>query len=922
MADARIQTADVAGTGVGSWLVDALTGWGITELTHVQGLALAAGVADSASMIVSAPTSSGKTLVGEVAILSSLRANHRVLYLVSHKALADQKYADFEGRFGARAVKPIASVALNTGDRSEGPADARLMVATYEKALAMLLSRQLRPAQLCVIADEFQIVGEPGRGPEIETLTAILRKSGVGQFVALTATVDNPEDLAAWMNCKLVQSFHRDVPLHQEVWYDGWAYRTTFGQDIDDFEERECPPFGDLFGIVDHLLRRDLGPVLVFTETRREAADYARDFGARRPVVQTGIALAQQLDLFSEPTESSAQLQQNAERRVAFHSADLTPQERQIVEQGFVDSEFEVCFATSTLAAGVNFPFRTVLFAKLTYQYGDRQGSQIERSNYRNMSGRAGRLGMHDDGLAILVPENGVEFEHAKQLVSPDNDRVISRLVGLSLRKTVLTLVASRVAASFAEIMAFFENTLYWHLILEHNPAKLDELRAETAAALEWLVANEMLSDASGTLLVTPLGRMTAMSGLLPSTAVNFVALLKSHPELDAEFDALSDALIYAVCGSDEFRAERPTRYLPYPNGKQGSDSISFWSSRKLLTPLDRNDMQLAKCARAMALFVRGEVERKIAYATGVSSGFIHRLALDVAWVLDGLHKVACVPDLGCSQALANKISMLARQARWGAPAEALDVMRLAERHSVPGFGRQRAMALLADGLETLHDILGATKERLVKLLRNERRADALLAAVNTTVGLTSERLEGFHHATAERLGIGDFQQACEDALGTAYEKAIANFLNVETSWVVTELDDGTRQNVPDLLLSLGERSILIECKTCTKSPPTIKKEEAWAVLQKAADYDADMRRVTLGKPAFDETSMRKAAAAKGITLVTHSAFMEALLRVHAGSLTPTAFLEWLGQDGVADLARLEGAPTFAQETQDTGQVS
>ena len=71
MADARIQTADVAGPGVGSWLVDALTGWGITELTHVQGLALSAGVADGASMIVSAPTSSGKTLVGEVAILSS-----------------------------------------------------------------------------------------------------------------------------------------------------------------------------------------------------------------------------------------------------------------------------------------------------------------------------------------------------------------------------------------------------------------------------------------------------------------------------------------------------------------------------------------------------------------------------------------------------------------------------------------------------------------------------------------------------------------------------------------------------------------------------------------------------------------------------------------------------------------------------------
>lgn len=906
-----MQIEDISGPGLGHWLVERLAEWGIRELTDVQQRALAQGVADGTSMIVSAPTSSGKTLVGEIATLAALRAGKKVLYLVSHKALADQKYADFERRFGECATKPLASVGLNTGDRSEGPADARLMVATYEKALAMILSRQLRPADLSVIADEFQIVGEKGRGPEIETLTAILRKTGAMQFVALTATVENPEDLAGWMECELVQSFHRDVPLHQDVWWGGYAYRTTFGQELAEAVVTTCPPFADVLGIVDHLLRRDMGPVLVFAETRREAAEHARDFGARRPRVDVGIALAQQLDLFSEPTESSAQLQHNAERRVAFHSADLTPQERQIIEKGFADSEFEACFATSTLAAGVNFPFRSVVFTKLTYQYTDRAGTHLERSNYRNMSGRAGRLGMHEDGLAVLVPVNAVEFEHAKSLVSPVNDRVTSQLVDLSLRKTVLTLIASRVATSFKEIIVFFQNTLYWHHFLERNPAMLDELEGDINAALDWLVEHNLLQESGETLIVTPLGRMTAMSGLLPSTAVKFAQLLRDQVDLDREFEALSEGLIYAVCVSDEFCADRPSRFLPYPSGKAGFDSVSFWSSRRLLGPLDRTDVRLAKCARAISLFVRGEAERKIAHATGVSSGSIHRLALDVSWVIEGLQKIACIPELGCSQTLANKIALLGRQIRWGAPAEALDVMRVAERQGVPGFGRQRAMALLADGIATLHDILAATKDRLTQLLRSERRADALVAAVDKMVGFSSERLEGVHRATADRLGIADLHTACEDALGTAYEKAIAGFLRVEGTWVVTQLDDGIKQNVPDLMLRLGGRCALIECKTCTRSPQVIKKEEAWAVLQKAADFDAAMRRITLGKPGFDETSMKKAASASDITLIVHGAFMEALLRVHSGSLTPEAFFDWLSAPGVAELDRLEGSPTY-----------
>jgi helicase len=914
MEGAKMRTSDAQGPGVDAWLVQRLQRWGIESLTDVQQRALAAGAAAGRSLVVSAPTSSGKTLVGEIAVLCALRAGVRAIYLVSHKALADQKYLDFVARFGEGAEAPIGSVGLNTGDRTEGDIDSQLMVATYEKALGLFLGGQLRPNSALVVADELQILGEPGRGPDIEALCSALRQRGIKQFVALTATVENPEDIAGWMACDLVRSAHRDVPLYQEIWYGGRAHRTKFGDDNGREVRGGASATNDILGVVDHLLQLDRGPILVFTESRREALDFATTFGQRRPRVAMGVDLAQQLDLFSEPTESSDQLRENAERRVAFHTADLSPQERQVIEGGFADGKFEVCFATSTLAAGVNFPFRTIVFSKLTYRYGDRAGIQLGRSEYRNMSGRAGRLGMHSDGFAVLLPQNNVELAHANLLVLPDNDRLGSQLVNLSVRKTILTLVASGLASSLAEAMAFFKNTLYWYQTLNRNPTKLATLTTESRVAVDWLNANALIREQSGSLFITPLGNAAALSGLLPATAVQLASMLRAiGPKLATNFDQWTPGLIYAACASDEFRAERPSRFFPYPS-QTTYESVTFWGAKLLPVELDRNDLRLAQCAHAIALYAEGLAERKIAHIARVPGGTIHRLALDVAWVLDGLHKLSTTSELGCPQTVSNQIAMLARRVRWGAPTEALDVLRVAERHGVPGFGRQRAMGLVAQGILTLHDVLATTKDKLVQWLRSEPRAQALIDAASSTVGLGPSRLAAAHLKTGQELGIARQVKACDDALGTEYEEAILALLRVEAAWSVTLLDDGTRPNVPDLLIVLSEQQILLECKTCTKSPPLIKKEEAWAITQKAADFDPAMRRVTLGKPAFDETSKRKAAASTGITLVEHSAFMEGLLRVHGGTLSAAEFLTWLGSPGVAELERLAGSPTYTSK--------
>jgi helicase len=658
------------------------------------------------------------------------------------------------------------------------------------------------------------------------------------------------------------------------------------------------------------LLSDGRGPVLVFTETKKEAANYAAEFVRARPRQTSGLALAEQLDLFSEPTDSSDRLKNFAERCVAFHTADLSAQERQVLETGFAKSQFDVCFATSTLAAGVNYPFRTIVFPKLTFQYRRPDQSTLRISDYRNMSGRAGRLGLHREGFAILLPKNRTELAHARRLVSPVNETLQSALLSLSLRKTLISLIASRVVNDLASIDLFFENTLYWYQTLDKNPKKLSQIRERSREAVNWLLSNHLLEEHESCLRVTSLGKATALSGLLPDSAVSFAKTLRAiSPSLTLSFDQYSDGLIYLCCASPEFQGDRPSRSLPFASD-ESYGAFDFWRARKVPISVDAADQKLAKCAQAIAMYVTGESERRIAYDTGLSAGSIQRLAADTAWVMEGLHRVSVAQETGCPQSVSNQIALLARRIRWGSPIEALDLLRVAERHRVPGVGRQRTMALLRNGINTIHDVLYAGKQKLLDVLKNALRVDALMKGVTAIAGNSPHHMEAAHARVAEKLGIRSPVESCYQKTGVEYETAVRQLLNA-CGLQNQKVDDGTRQNVPDLLLQIGEYEGFIECKTATKVPTLVNKEEAWAVMQKASDFPARVQRITLGKPAFDETSKRKAAANSELTLVENSTFVEALLRLKGGQISIEQLITWLRQPGVAEIARLPGEPSY-----------
>ena len=246
----------------------------------------------------------------------------------------------------------------------------------------------------------------------------------------------------------------------------------------------------------------------------------------------------------------------------------------------------------------------------------------------------------------------------------------------------------------FSALNTYFENTYYWYQTQEKNPQKLTEIIDAAKFAIEWLIEKELVEQHSETLLVTPLGKAASISGLLPSTVIAFVEALKvRNKELENNFDLFVNGLLHWVCSCEEFQEDRGSRFLAYPSDKT-MGSTAYLAGYQLLIPLDRTNTRLNQCVHALCLYIQGEAERKIRHMSGISSGSVHRLAVDVSWILDGLHRISCVSEVVCSQQLSNRLSMLTRRVRWGAPPEVLDVIRVAERHAVPGFGRQRGMAL------------------------------------------------------------------------------------------------------------------------------------------------------------------------------------------------------------------------------------
>lgn len=194
----------------------------ITSLRPAQEKSIKKGLLEGKNLLVCTPTASGKTLIAELAALKSIiESRGKAVYIVPLKALASEKYREFK-----RKYDKIAKIALSIGDiDSSDPylAEYDLLIVTAEKMDSLLRHHAPWASGIrTVIVDEIHLLNDHERGPTLEILLTILKQLlKNAQFIGLSATIGNPEELAEWLNADLVVDDWRPVKLHKGVYLDG-----------------------------------------------------------------------------------------------------------------------------------------------------------------------------------------------------------------------------------------------------------------------------------------------------------------------------------------------------------------------------------------------------------------------------------------------------------------------------------------------------------------------------------------------------------------------------------------------------------------------------------------------------------------------------------------------------------------------------
>ncbi len=193
----------------------------IKTFRPAQEKAINAGLLEGKNMLVCTPTASGKTLIAELAAVKRiLEHKGKAVYIVPLKALASEKHRDFKERYGE-----VCKIALSIGDIDKNDTyltDYDLIITTSEK-LDSLIRHHARWIKevATIIVDEVHLLNDPHRGPTLEILLTMLRQLVNAQIIALSATIGNPKELAAWLNAELVVDDWRPVELRKGIYIDG-----------------------------------------------------------------------------------------------------------------------------------------------------------------------------------------------------------------------------------------------------------------------------------------------------------------------------------------------------------------------------------------------------------------------------------------------------------------------------------------------------------------------------------------------------------------------------------------------------------------------------------------------------------------------------------------------------------------------------
>ncbi len=690
--------------GFPSKVVEILREKGIEELNPIQVEAISKGLFNDLNIVVTAPTASGKTLIGELALVKHVLKMGMGLYLVPLKALASEKYEEFK-KWEKLGVK----IGISTGDyESPGEYLGRydIVVATYERFDSLL---RLNPSWIKrirgVVIDELHMVGDPERGPILEMIIARLLEMGV-QVIGLSATIGNPDELAKWLNAELVNIDWRPVKLVEGV-YDRRSNTVLFYENSNGLlvkKEKIIHRLGNsALSIALQSITRGL-QVLVFVNNRRRAEEWALNFSEHMNLLAHMINKDKVKTLIEELKNSPSRKERETlsyliSRGVAYHHAGLSSTARRVVEEAFRSRVVKVVFATPTLAAGVNLPARRVLVSVKRYDPVVRRMRGIPVFEYKQMAGRAGRPQYDPCGEAIIYDASSLR--EGLKYITGRLEPVVSKLSSeRSLRIHTLSLVATNRANSIEEILRVYERTLFK---LQYGSVR--SLRSKIRDVIEKLVEWKMLKENDEFLEATRLGWITTVTYLDPITVKEF------NDKLPVNRNPGTLWILHLVAMTPDYTRSRP--YIPYKIIESYEDDAREMADLGVIPEPGYDEYEYYKWlhayvqARMLSDWINEVKEDTISERYGVGPGDIYSARDTASWITSSLSKVMRV--LGENK-LADKLDKISLRLEYGVKEDALELVKL------EGIGRVRARTLIDHGIKSLKDLAETPIEKIAKL--------------------------------------------------------------------------------------------------------------------------------------------------------------------------------------------------------------
>ncbi len=402
-------------------------------------------IEDGNSIFVAAPTGSGKTVLADYVIERSLESGRRVIYTSPIKALSNQKFRDFTHRYNDK-------VGIMTGDVTIN-ADAPLIIMTTEIYRNTLLEDTGRLAKYSwVIFDEVHYLDDPERGTVWEE--SLLFTPDSINLLCLSATIPNVDQMAEWLRevhkrpIEVILEDKRPVPLAirfqcrnkildkvqelEKVGYSGKddPRRSRYGWRS---RSQTMTASNRVTSLVEHMSQANELPCIFFTFGRRRTEDLAVEISGLPLISEAESRKARALfdDLCAkfqlEQDRTAEMLGKLIDRGVAYHHAGMLPTVKEVVERCFTSRLVKVIVTTETFALGINMPARSVVIDSMKKRSGG--GFELlQRRNFMQMVGRAGRRGLDTEGTAYLrINPEHVNFPEINHLLTGQPEPVRSR---------------------------------------------------------------------------------------------------------------------------------------------------------------------------------------------------------------------------------------------------------------------------------------------------------------------------------------------------------------------------------------------------------------------------------------------------------------------------------------------------------------